>query len=110
MRDPGLRSDIKFNNPGLGVEMSSQSLPLSSSLSKFLCKLGVRVSEYESGTNLGSSFHLNIRQEVVRLPLQLPGHLTPPLLQVVDQPPQEHRVRLGLVGGTRHLLRREEKG
>ena len=33
-----LRSDIKFNNPGLGVEMSSQSLPLSSSLSKFLCK------------------------------------------------------------------------
>ena len=60
-----------------------------------------------SWTNLGFSFHLNISQEVVRLPLQLPRHLAASLLQVVDQPPQEHRVRLGLVGGPRHLHRRD---
>ena len=38
----------------------------------------------------------------MRLPLELPRHLAPALLEVVDQTPEEHRVRLGLVARPGH--------
>ena len=38
----------------------------------------------------------------MRLPLELPRHLAPALLEVVDQAPEEHRVRLGLVARPGH--------
>ena len=59
--------------------------------------MSVSVEVIIAGSNLRFTFHLNVREEVMRLPLQLPGHLAASLLQVVDEPPQQHRVRLGLV-------------